>query len=171
MKTLALVACLAFTAACTDTYDYDPATAGDQDGDRVPKAKTPSQFVRSVYSDLLGRSPETYDFVLQFNGQEQFRFSLDEEAQLVGALDGIGDSQPLRNLMTNGILHGDEVSLPDKGSLDARTFITEQFRKLLGRDPNAYELAVFANEWAADPAVGPRTVIRAIVGSREYQSQ
>ena len=86
-------------------------------------------------------------------------------------LDGIGDSQPLRNLIANGMLHGDEVSLPEKSSVDAREFISEQFRKLLGREPNTYELAVFANEWAADPAVGPRTVIRAIIGSREYQSQ
>jgi hypothetical protein len=170
-RKLALLACLAFATACTDTYDYDPATAGDPESDRPPRSKSPSQFVRAVYSDLLGRSPETYDFVLQINGQEQFRFPLDEEAQLVGTLDGIGDSQPLRNLITNGILHGDEVSLPDKASVDARTFITEQFRKLLGREPNTYELAVFANEWAADPAVGPRTVIRAIIGSREYQSQ
>jgi len=171
MKRLALLALLAFTA-CTETYDYDPATAGDEEGsDRAPRGKSPSQFIRTVYADLLGRSPETYDFILKVGGVEQFRFPLNEETQLVGTLDGIGDSQPMRNLIANGLLHSVEVSIPEKSSLDARVFIREQFTRLLGREPNPYELASFADEWAADPAVGPRTIIRAILGSREYQSQ
>ena len=52
-----------------------------------------------------------------------------------------------------------------------RAFIREQFRKLLGREPNPYELSAFATEWESDAAVGPKAIIRAIVGSREYQSQ
>jgi hypothetical protein len=168
---IVLLVVLALTA-CTDTYDYDPASAGDEEGSaRAPRGKSPSQFVRGVYADLLGRSPETYDFVLRINGVEQFRFPLDEETQLVGALDGIGDSQPMRNLVTKGLLHSEEVSIPEKSSVDASEFIREQFTKLLGREPNPYELAAFADEWESDPAVGPRTIIRAIIGSREYQSQ
>lgn len=169
---LSLGLALGLAASCADTtYDYDPATAGDPEGARAPRGKSPSQFVRGVYADLLGRSPETYDFVLKINGTEQVRFQLDEESQLVGALDGIGDSQPMRNLVANGLLHSDEVSIPDKAAVDAKTFIREQFTKLLGREPNPYELAVFVGEWESDPAVGPRTIIRAILGSREYQSQ
>jgi hypothetical protein len=127
--------------------------------------------VRSIYADLLGRSPESYDFILQFDGAEQFRLPLNEEAQLVSALDGIGDSQPMRNLIANGLLSGDEVSLPDKASVDAREFIRDQFRTLLGREPNPYELQLFVIEWETDPAVGPKAIIRALIGSREYQSQ
>ena len=37
-------------------------------------------------------------------------------------------------------------------------------------DPGAYELASFAAAWREDPAVGPKTVVRALLGSREYQS-
>jgi len=33
-----------------------------------------------------------------------------------------------------------------------------------------YELDTMVREWSDDPAVGPRTVTRAIIGSREYQS-
>lgn len=171
MKRFILFAALAFTA-CADTYDYDPATAGDTEGsDRAPRGKSPSQFVRGVYADVVGRSPESYDFTLKIQGVEQFRLPLDEEAQLVGALDGIGDSQPMRNLIANGLLHSTEVTIPDKAAVDSRTFIREQFTKLLGREPNPYELSAFADAWANDPAVGPRTIIRAILGSREYQSQ
>lgn len=173
MRALLLSAVLAL-GACTDTYDYDPATAGEAEGDgaRERRGKNPSQFVRSIYADLLGRSPESYDFTLTLEGVPQpLVIPLDEEQQLVGALDGIGDSLPMRNLISKGLLSGDEISLPAKSEVDPTEFVREQFRKLLGREPNPYEQQVFVTEWLSDPAVGPVAIIRAIVGSREYQSQ
>ena len=170
---ISLCLLVATATACATTYDYDPVAVGDQEGsDRAPRGKTSSQFVRDVYADLLGRTPETYDFTLKINGVTQFTLPVDEETQLVNVLDGIGDALPMRNVIVNGLLHGAEVTIPDKaGVSDARAYIRQQFTRLLGREPNAYELAGFADAWAHDPAVGPRTIIRAIVGSREYQSQ
>jgi hypothetical protein len=172
MNRFVLLWVLAATA-CATTYDYDPTTVGDPEGgDRAPRSKTSSQFLRGVYADLLGRTPQTYDFTLKINGVTQFTLPVDEEAQLVNVFDGIGDSLPMRNVIVNGLLHGAEVTIPDKASVpDARAYIRQQFTRLLGREPNAYELAGFADAWAQDPAVGPRTIIRAIVGSRAYQSQ
>jgi hypothetical protein len=170
MMRLLLIAALA-TACADTTYDYDPATAGDvEGGDRAPRMKTSSQFLRGLYADLLGRTPESYEFVITA-GPNTLRLPLDEEMQLSGVLDGLGDSLPMRNLIVKGLLHSAEVTIPDKGQVTARTYISEQFRRLLGREPNAYELEAFVDEWEKDPAVGPRTVIRAITGSREYQSQ
>lgn len=171
MKRL-LVLIVALAAACTDVHDYDPASAGEPEGtERAPRGKSSTQFLRGIYADLLGRTPETYEIVIKFQGTEVFRFIADEEALLGNSLDGLGDSLPMRNLITNGLLHSTEVSIPDKASVDAREYIREQFRRLLGREPNSYELEAFAAEWEADAAVGPRTIIRAIVASREYQSQ
>ena len=172
MKRIAMVCALAVTA-CATTYEYDPAAVGDPEGgDRTPRSKTSSQFVRGVYADLLGRTPTTFDFTLKVNGATQFTLPLDEQAQLISVLDGLGDGLPMRNVIVNGLLHGSEVSLPAKGSVaEPRAYIREQFTRLLGREPNAYELEGFAEAWDSDPAVGPRTIIRAIVGSREYQSQ
>lgn len=171
MRVLALLLSAVIAVGCTETFDYDPATAGEAEGGgREPRGKNANQFVRSIYADFLGRSPESYDFTLKF-GTDQLQIPLDEEAQLVGVLDGIGDSQPMRNLIANGLLSGEEISLPAKADVQPREFITEQFRKLLGREPNPYELQVFVNEWTTDAAVGPKAIIRAIVGSREYQSQ
>ena len=76
----------------------------------------------------------------------------------------------MRNIFVNAALHSTEVTLPAKSTINGRDYIRDQFRKLLGREPNVYELEAFANEWDHDPAVGPRTIIRAIMGSREYQS-
>lgn len=159
--------------ACTETYDYEPATAGDEEGgDRAPRGKSSSQFLRGIYADLLGRTPQSYDFSLRFNGTEAFRIPLDEEAMLSNSLEGIGDSLPMRNLVVKGLLHSAEVTIPEKAAVDdPREYIRQQFRKLLGREPNTYELGSFVDEWTKDPAVGPRTIIRAIIGSREYQSQ
>lgn len=172
MKRLLLIVALA--AGCAETtYDYDPATAGETEGgDRAPRTKSSSQFLRGIYADLIGRTPESYEFVVRANGQPVLRFPLDEETQLSNVLEGLGDSLPLRNLIVKGLLHSAEVSIPEKASIaDPAAYISEQFRRFLGREPNPYELGVFVQEWKSDPAVGPRTIIRAITGSREYQSQ
>jgi hypothetical protein len=167
-----LVICALAAAACTTTYDYDPTTLGDAEGARAPRGKTSSQFVRDVYADLLGRTPTTFDFTLSVNGVNQFTVPLDEQAQLVAVLEGLGDGLPMRNLVVNGLLHSTEVTMPDKASVaDPKAYIRQQFERLLGREPNVYELQVFADAWTRDPAVGPRTIVRAIVGSRAYQSQ
>jgi hypothetical protein len=170
MKRLLLVVALA--SACTDVYDYEPASAGEPEGsERAPRGKTSSQFLRGIYADLLGRTPESYEIIIRFQGTEAFRFPADEEALLTSSLEGLGDSLPMRNLIANGLLHSVEITIPDKSSVVARDYIRDQFRRLLGREPNTYELEAFAAEWESDPAVGPRTIIRAIVASREYQSQ
>lgn len=170
MKRILLL--VAFVAACTDVYQYDPAGAGEAEGsERAPRAKSSTQFLRGVYADLLGRTPETYEIVIRYQGQVLFRFTISEEALLSNSLDGLGDSLPMRNLITNAILHSAEITIPDKTAVDARDYIRDQFRRLLGREPNTYELEAFAAEWDKDPAVGPRTIIRAIIASREYQSQ
>jgi len=167
-----LVLIVALASACTDVYDYDPASAGEPEGsERAPRGKTSAQFLRGIYADLLGRTPESYELVIKFQGTEVFRFTADEETLLSASLDGLGDSLPMRNLIANGLLYSAEVQVADKGAVNARDFIRDQFRRLLGREPNTYELEAFAAEWDTDPAVGPRTIIRAIVASREYQSQ
>lgn len=166
-----LLLLVAFACACTDVYDYDKTNAGEPEAPgQTVNASTSTRFIRSVYADLLDRTPETYELVLSYQGTVLFRFNADEEALLASSLDGLGDSTPMRNLLVNGLLHGDEVTLPPKATVNGRDYIREQFRKLLGREPNIYELEAFANEWDHDPAVGPRTIIRALIGSREYQS-
>ena len=167
-----VLTCALATAACATTYDYDPVEVGKPDGDAHPvHDKSSSQFVRGVYSDLLGRTPTSYEFTLAINGAPVLTLPIDEQAQLVAVLDGIGDARPMRNLLVNGLLHGAEVALPDKAAVaDPHAFVRQQFARLLGREPDAYELAAFVDAWS-DPAVGPRTVVRAIAGSREYQRQ
>jgi hypothetical protein len=166
------LAALLALAACGDTtYVFEDVTVGEDDGAREPRERSNSQFVRAVYADLVGRAPESYEFVVTVAGTEFLRFPIDEQSLLVDVLEGMGDSRPLRALLTAGLVASPEVGLPERGDVDdPADFIAEQFRRLLGRDPSAYELRAFVDEWNADDAVGPGTVVRALVGSREYQS-
>ncbi len=173
MRRLLISAALALAAAaCGETtYGFEDVTVGEDDGARAPQERSNSQYVRAVYGDLVGRSPESYEFVVSASGDELFRFPVDEQRLLVDVLEGMGDSRPLRARLAAGLVASEEVSLPERGDVDdPAAFISDQFRRLLGREPSAYELRAFVDEWRADEAVGPRTVVRALIGSREYQS-
>jgi hypothetical protein len=168
---LLLAAFLALAACAEDTYVFEDVDTGGDGSGRAPRERTNSQFVRAVYADLIGRTPETYDFVVSVDGTEALRFPLDEEELLLNALDGVGDAQVMRSILVAGLLDSVEIELPAKAEVDdPDEWIAEQFRFFLGREPGVYELRAFAAEWAADAAVNPRTVIRALLESREYQS-
>jgi len=160
-------------AGCTTSYEFDPVTLGDDDPGRVPGPRSNSQFVRAVYADVLGRAPDVYDFaIVDGAGTELAVFPINEQRDLVNALDGTGDPDPFRATLTAGLLGSSEVTLPEKADVkDPHAFIRDQFRGLLGREPGSYESYAFEDAWKNDAATGPRTVIRAIIGSREYQSQ
>lgn len=168
---LLLAATCVFAPACDTTYVFDPIEVGEGDDGRAPRARSNSQFLRAVYADLVGRQPESYDFVLTSQGSEIGRLPIEEQQYLLNALDGVGDPTPLRALIVAGLVRSAEVEIPDKSEVDdPAAFISEQFRRFLGRDPGAYELRAFLDEWQDDPAVGPHAVVRALIDSREYQS-
>jgi hypothetical protein len=176
MKTKAIALCLctalALGAGCSTTYDFDPVTVGEDDSGRDPRPKSSSQFIRSVYADLYGRTPEVYDFTITQGAQILVQFPIDEQEQLVAAQDAVGDPTSLRSRLVAGMVRAAEAGLPTKASVsDPAEFIADKFRRLLGREPSPYELAIFVGEWNADPAVGPHAIVRALIGSREYQSQ
>ena len=169
----ALVCALVLVAGCGDTtYEFDPVVVGDDDDStRAPREKSNQQFLRSVYADLIGRAPEVYDVVISDGPVELGAFQIDEQEFLLGSLDSVGDSRFLRGLITAGLVRHAEVDLPDKGQVDdPDQFIRDQFRRFLGREPNSYELRGFRDGWDTDDAVNPRTVVRALIDSREYQS-
>jgi hypothetical protein len=166
MRPLLLVVAL---AACRPTYEFETVEVGTRSA-KTPRPKSNSQFVRAAYADLLSRAPESYLFeVTDGAGAPVSTFPVDERQALLDAADSLGDPAPLRALIVTGLVAGAEATLPDKGSVDARAFVRTQFQRLLGREPSPYELAAFVEAWA-EPDVGPRAVVRAIVGSREYQS-
>lgn len=174
MKTTMLWAALAALPmlACGETtYVFDDVGVGDDEAGRTPRERSDAQFIKAVYADLVGRSTEAYSLAISNDGTLAFNLPLDEQQTLETYLGGLGDSRAARAILVAGLVEHDEVDIPEKSAVsDPEAFIAEQFRTFLGREPSIYELEAFASEWAVDSAVNPKTVIRALIGSREYQS-
>lgn len=166
------LALLVGAMACGETtYVFEDINVGDDKAGRTPTERTNAQFIRAVYADLVGRATQSRDITVEFQGQVAFNFPIDEQVQLENILGGLGDSRALRAVMVAGLVDHEEVDLPAKSEVsEPAEFISEQFRTYLGREPSVYELQVFVSEWAADSAVNPKTVVRALIGSREYQT-
>jgi len=168
---LALGLATALTACGETTYVFDDTELGEDDSARTPRERSNSQYIRSMYTDVLGRAPTSYDINVSFNGQPAGTFPVDEQDQLMAVLDSIGDPTPMRALFAVAIVEHAESTIPDKSDVtDPTEFIAEQFRLYLGREAGAYELSAFVDEWNASDAVNPKTIIRALIASREYQS-
>jgi len=70
-----------------------------------------------------------------------------------------------------GLVRSLEVDMPAKESIaDPAAWISEQFRRFPRPGAQCVRARHHGARWSDDPAVGPRTVTRAIIGSREYQS-
>ena len=175
---LLLVAGLALFATATvsscgeTTYVFDEVDVGDDEAGRTPRERSDSQFIRAVYADLIGRSTGTQEVTVRFGNGTPLVLPIDEQDTLENILQGLGDSRALRAVLVAGLVDHEEANIPDKADVtDAAEFVGEQFRRFLGRNPSAYELAAFVADWNTDDAISPKTVIRALIGSREYQSQ
>lgn len=115
------------------------------------RPKTDEMYIRTLYVDLLGRQP-----------------NFEETRKLRNALLALSDKQPLRNVLAKIILDSNLVSIPTKQQVDKSQWVTEQFQKLLGRNPTGQELESFVSV-LNDPAGTTKLVIHAILTSAEYQ--
>ena len=110
-------------------------------------------FVRGIFVDLLDRLPTDEEM-------EPMRY----------ALDGLSDARPLRAVLVQLLIDGEEVRLPTKESLeDPAAWIDGLFRRLLGRPAAEDELAQFTRA-LKEPECRTRTVVYALMTSREYYS-
>jgi len=115
-----------------------------------PRAKSPLQFVRSLYVDLLDRPPT----------DEEFRWTRN-------ATRALSDPEPLRALLARLLLSSGKSGAPKALAEDPPAWIRDQFRRLLARDPGERELRTFAAVLAT-PGSGPADVIEALVTHPEY---
>jgi hypothetical protein len=118
----------------------------------VPRPKSDLVFIRTLFSDLLGREP-TF---------EEFRNSRN-------AFLALSDPTPVRNVLGQLLLESGRAPIPG-GEPAGRpaAWVAAQFRRLLGRDPTGSECDAFVatlGEYGCDP----RTLILAVVTSPEYQ--
>lgn len=118
-----------------------------------PVAKSNRLFVRGMFVDLCDRLPEDEEM-------EPMRY----------ALDGLSDARPLRSVLVRLLLDGGEADLPKKAAVaDPTSWISERFRRLLGREATADELKTFVTVFH-EPDCRPATVVYALTTNAEYHT-
>lgn len=119
------------------------------------RKKTDRQYVRSLYHDLVRRSP-TYE----------------ETRDLRNAFQSLADAEPLRAVVARLVCESKKAVFPEpeKDAIgDPGRFVRGEFARFLGRQPTEAEARAFAEAWD-DPACTPRTVAKALVTLPEYQT-
>jgi hypothetical protein len=118
----------------------------------IPRPKDDTTFLRTLFSDLLGREP-TF---------EEFRNSRN-------AFLALSDPAPIRNVIAQLLLDSGRAEVPRKEDLGKPgDWVREQFLRLLGRPATDRETEAFVaalGEYGCEPS----TLLLAIVTSPEYQ--
>lgn len=118
----------------------------------VPRPKSDLVFIRTLFSDLLGRDP-TFD---------EFRNSRN-------AFVALSDPAPIRNVIAQLLLDSGRAALPEKAAITKPAeWVRGEFLRLLGRAPTERESDAFVatlGEYGGEP----KTIVLALVTSPEYQ--
>ncbi|MGE3172724.1 MAG: hypothetical protein AB7O97_08860 [Planctomycetota bacterium] len=118
----------------------------------VRRGKSERQFLRGLYTDLLERPP----------GEDELR-------NLRNAMTAMADPAPLRTVLAKVILDSTQAQVPEFAAGDEAEFVTACFTRYLAREPVGGELQAFVDVLRR-PAAKPVHVVRALVGSLEYQT-
>lgn len=116
------------------------------------RRKSERQFLRGIYNDLLERAP-----------------TLDELRNLRNAMTAMADPAPLRSVLAKVILDSPQAKLPVRANGEDRAFVDGCFLRYLAREPADKERSAFEGALTQKGA-SPQQVVRAIVGSLEYQT-
>ena len=115
------------------------------------RPKSDHQFIRGLYQDLLARVP-TYE----------------ELRNMRNALQAMAEPAPLRAVVAKVILDSGKARLPECEKDKEAAFVSECFLHYLGRLPGQEEGPAYVKALVEATAT-PTHVVRALVGSAEYQ--
>ena len=108
-------------------------------------------FVNALHVDLLGRMPTRA-----------------EAEPMREALDGLGDSAPLRSILARLLLDSGRVKVPSKGELSSRRdWAASLFPRFFGREAAEVELDAIC-EALDEPSCQPSTILYALLSHPEY---
>lgn len=114
------------------------------------RKKSDPQFIRGLWQDLFGRVP-TYQ----------------ELRNVRNATQALADPTGIRSVIVRTLLDGGRAGLPDKAEIRPETWIPEQFRRFLARQPSQSELSVFTAAFAKD-SCKPGTILHALLTGTDY---
>jgi len=108
-------------------------------------------FVNALHVDLLGRMPTKV-----------------EAEPMREALDGLGDSAPLRSILARLLLDSGRVPIPKKSAIsDPRKWAASLFPRFFGREASEKELNAVCGA-LDEPFCRPSTILYALLSHPEY---
>lgn len=108
-------------------------------------------FVNALHVDLLGRMPTQA-----------------EAEPMREALDGLGDSAPLRSILARLLLDSGRVEIPEKAAIgDQRVWAAALFPRFFGREGSEGEVNAVCGA-LDEPSCRPATVLYALLSHPEY---
>ena len=108
-------------------------------------------FVNALHVDLLGRMP-----------------TQEEAEPMREALDGLGDSAPLRSILARLLLDSGRASIPSKAELtNRRVWTASLFPRFFGREATIVELDAVCGA-LDEPSCQPSTILYALLSHPEY---
>jgi len=120
---------------------------------QTPRAKTPRQFIRGLYVDVLGRNPD-----------------LDTVSNLEYSFVSAGDPAPLADQLVQQMLRSSDANAatPATTGLDIDAWIKATFVRTLGRLPTDAELATLKSALQAGGVTTTDVELEALLTSQEY---
>jgi len=108
-------------------------------------------FVNALHVDLLGRMP-----------------TQKEAEPMREALDGLGDSAPLRSILARLLLDSGRATIPEKSSIsNRREWSASLFPRFFGREASKEELDAVCGA-LDEPSCQPSTILYALLSHPEY---
>jgi hypothetical protein len=108
-------------------------------------------FVNALHVDLLRRMP-----------------TREEAEPMREALDGLGDSAPLRSILARLLLDSGRVSIPSKAAIrDHRAWAASLFPRFFGREGSEVEVNAVCGA-LDEPSCRPSTILYALLSHPEY---
>jgi hypothetical protein len=129
----------------TDAYQGDAQT---------PRPKTPRQFIRGLYVDVLGRNPD-----------------FDTVGNLEHSFVSAGDPAPLAGELVQQMLRSPDANpaTPAVAGLDVDAWLSSTFVRTLGRLPTESEVLVFKGALLSTTVVTTTDIeLEAVLTSQEY---
>ncbi len=157
MKKLFLAIALLAAVSCSKekTYIYDVKNVDvTQANGNKGTAKTTTEFISIAYSDLFGTTIANADLLDMFVTYSSF-----------------GDKKLVEDRIIRTLIDRPGVQIPTNQAMrnDIGLFVTNSYKKLFNRAPNAFENYFVTSKIQSDTAITPAMLYYSFMTSNEYR--
>ncbi len=135
------------------TYLYDVNSVNvNQNGAIKNNVKNTTEFISIAYADLFGRNISSADLV-----------------ELNTVYNAFGDQKMIEDRIILNFIEKPGSLIPTSVGSDTVKFVTDTYKKLYNRDPNAIEKYYFKESIRTNSSITPAMVYYALMTADEYR--